>query len=219
MRPLGEYLSKQGYTVSAPLLPGHGTSVEDLAGRKWHEWAASVESAYLELIAQYDPVFVAGLSLGALLAINLAAEHRVGGLALFSPAIFVTNPLMRFSWLANLLPITIPQKSGDSDLVDPEADGRIWCYQAIPGRAAHQVNLLTRRVRKLIHKVQAPTLVVMSKGDGQIKFKSGPYVIDHIEATDKELVTLYNSGHNVLADQERGKILKKTIDFFDRLSA
>ncbi len=32
MRPLGEYLHKQGYTVLCPLLPGHGTTVEELKG-------------------------------------------------------------------------------------------------------------------------------------------------------------------------------------------
>jgi len=213
MRPLGEYLADKGYTVSGPLLPGHGTSVQDLAGRKWPEWAAAVETAYKELVSRCDQVFVAGLSLGSLLTINLAAEYPISGIVLFSPAIFFANPLMRLSWIANWLPITIPQASPDPDLVDPEADKRIWFYEAVPGRAAHQVNLLNRRVRRLLPTITAPTLVVMSKRDGSLKFESGPYVIQQIASTDKELVTLHNSGHNLLADGEREFVWRRTAEF------
>ncbi len=76
MRPLGEYLAVKGYTVSGPLLPGHGTTPRALMNRKWSEWAETVDQTYQELTASCDRVFVAGLSLGALLALNLAADKK-----------------------------------------------------------------------------------------------------------------------------------------------
>ncbi len=219
MRGLGDFLAAQGYTVSGPLLPGHGTTVEDLSGRRWTEWAAAVKDAYDELSSRCDQLFVAGMSLGTLLTLNLVAEYTAAGIALFSPAIFFSNPLIKISWIANLLPITVPQDSAGSDLVDPEADKRCWCYETIPGRAAHQVNLLNRRVRRILPSVTVPVLVVMSRGDAQLKYESGPYVVDHIGSQDKTLLTLENSGHNIMVDAERERVWARTADFMARLAA
>lgn len=222
MRPLGEYLHQRGFTVSGPLLPGHGTSVEDLADRKWSEWVMAVETAYRELAAQCKWLAVGGLSLGSLLAMYLAARPPDGrlpeGIALYSPAIMVADIRMRLSWIGNIFPITVPKEEKDDDLIDPEADSRVWCYDAYPSRAVHQVNLFTRRVRGMLPLVTVPTLVVMSKGDRTLRFESGPIVMEKIASKDKELVTLRNSGHNILCNGERENIWEKTAAFFDRLS-
>lgn len=218
MRGLGEFLADRGYTVSGPLLPGHGTVVEDLAGRKWHEWAEAVRLAYTELTDHCDQVFVGGMSLGTLLTVNLAVDHPVAGVVLISPAIFLANPLSRFMWISSLIPFTIRQDDAGSDLVDPEADKRAWCYEAIPTRAAYQVGLLSRRVRKLLPRITVPTLVVMSTKDSALKYESGPYVIDRISSTDKQLITLNNSGHNILVDAEREAVWEVTAAFISRVA-
>ena len=218
MRGLGDYLAARGYTVSGPLLPGHGTTVEDLAGRKWTEWAAAVRVAYDELRTHCDQLFVAGMSLGTLLTLNLVAEQPAAGIVLVSPAIFFSNPLAKISWIANLVPLNVPQDTAGSDLVDPEADKRAWCYEVIPGRAAHQVTLLNRRVRRLLPSVTVPALVVMSRGDSQLKYESGPYVIDTIGSMDNELLTLDNSGHNVMVDAERERVWERTTGFMSRIA-
>jgi carboxylesterase len=219
MRGLGDHLAARGYTVSAPLLPGHGTSADDLAGRRWTEWAAAVQDAYDELSSRCDQLFVTGLSLGTLLTLNLVAENPAAGIALYAPAIFFSNPLTKVSWIANVLPLNVPQSSAGSDLVDPEADKRAWCYETIPGRAAHQVTMLSRRVRRLLSSVTIPILVVMSRGDGQLKYESGPYVIEHIGSQDKELLTLDNSGHNIMVDAQREMVWERTASFMERLAA
>jgi carboxylesterase len=219
MRGLGEYLAARGYTVSGPLLPGHGTEVADLAGRKWPEWAAAVQTAHAELADRCDQVFVAGISLGSLLTVNLAAEHPVAGIILISPAVFLANPLARFTWVTNLIPFTVRQDDAGTDLVDPEADKRAWCYEAIPGRAAHQVTLLNKRVLKLLPRLAAPALVVMSTRDAQLKYESGPYVIEKIASTDKKLIPLHNSGHNILVDAEREAVWEATAEFIARVAA
>ncbi len=223
MRPMGKYLASSGHTVSGPLLPGHRTTVADLAGRKWREWSAAVEIAYEELADRCDSICVVGLSLGSLLAIDLAANRArnrpPAALVLISPAIFVANPLMHLSWIARWIPLTIQQESAGADLVDPEADKRVWCYDAIPGRAIHQVNLLCRRVRGLLPAITAPTLVVMSRLDEALRFESGPFVMERISSADKEMVTLYHSGHNVLVDRERKMVWEKTAGFIGKLTS
>ena len=218
MRPLGKFLAAKGYTVSGPLLPGHGTSVEDLGRCRRSEWLATVETAYDELAGRCEQVFVVGLSLGSLLAIHLGVRRPVSGLALLSPALRVADPLFKFSWIGALVPLVIPNKTGDSDAADPEADRRTYCYEAKPARAVNQVRLLNQNALRLLPAVTAPTLVVMSKGDQTLKFESATLVLDRINSTRKELLTLERSGHNVLVDVERERVWQATADFIARES-
>ena len=73
MRPWAEYLNRHGYTVSVPLLPGHGTKVEDLNLVKWQEWPAKAESELQSLLASCEKVFLIGFSMGG----NISLKYLV----------------------------------------------------------------------------------------------------------------------------------------------
>jgi len=86
VRGLAVAFADAGFAVELPLLPGHGTSVSDLATTTWADWSATAESAYVDLSGRCRQVVVAGLSMGALLATWLAARHpAVAGLVLVNP--------------------------------------------------------------------------------------------------------------------------------------
>lgn len=87
MRPLGDYLHALGYTVSCVRLPGHGTSIKDLEATTATDWYCAAEAECLELLARFDSVYVAGLSMGGLLAIKLAAKLPVQKVAFISAPI------------------------------------------------------------------------------------------------------------------------------------
>src|ERR1700712_3791468 len=63
MRPLAEAFAAVGFTVSLPLLPGHGTQVEDMLATRWTDWSAAAEDAYQWLAARCRTVIVPGLSM------------------------------------------------------------------------------------------------------------------------------------------------------------
>src|SRR5437870_5438651 len=75
MRPLGEALAARGFPVRAVRLAGHGTRVADLAATRWAEWFASVAEGADRLRRDVPALAVAGMSLGALLALHLAATR------------------------------------------------------------------------------------------------------------------------------------------------
>ena len=75
MRPWAEYLNQRGYTVKVPLLPGHGTTPEDLNLVKWEEWPAKVESDLQELLRTCRKVFICGLSMGGGTTLNVASKY------------------------------------------------------------------------------------------------------------------------------------------------
>ena len=45
MRPLAEAMAKAGFTVELPLLPGHGTSLDDMVPTRWADWSGAAEAA------------------------------------------------------------------------------------------------------------------------------------------------------------------------------
>jgi len=68
-------MADAGFTVELPLLPGHGTSIEDMVTTRWADWSAAAERAYEELAARCSAVVVAGLSMGGTLTLWLAERH------------------------------------------------------------------------------------------------------------------------------------------------
>ena len=86
VRPLGEALAARGFHVQAIRLPGHGVDPEAMAWVTWRDWEHAAEEA-LKQLRGFQHVFVAGLSMGALLGMLLAARHpnRVSGLAMMAP--------------------------------------------------------------------------------------------------------------------------------------
>jgi carboxylesterase len=212
MRLVGDYLHERGFTVLAPLLPGHGTSVEGLNECKWTDWTEAAEGALADLRSRCKTVFVGGLSMGSLLTIYLAAHHTLPGAILYSPALKVANRLIR---LSPALKYLIPKKpkSKKSDLTDPEAAQRKWSYNAFPSFAAHELLKLMRRARGLLPRVTCPLLIIHSIGDGAIQADSAEFTCKRAGSPDKELITLHNSGHVITVDNEWRTVAEKTYRF------
>jgi len=89
MRPWAEYFAERGYTVRMPLLPGHGTTPEEMNKTTWDQWYAGAEQPYLELVEKCDKVFICALSMGGALTLRLAALHEPVGIVLVNPLIHI----------------------------------------------------------------------------------------------------------------------------------
>ncbi len=213
MRLVGDYLHQRGLTVSGPLLPGHGTTVEDMNRCQWADWTDHVERALAELQARCEAVFVGGLSMGSLLTLYLAAQHpELDGAILYSPAVMVADRLIYLTPVLKHL-IRRKPKSDDSDLTDPEAELRLWSYEENPAFAAHELLKLIRRVRRLLPRVTCPLLIVHSTLDQAIHPHSARYTYERVGSADKELVTLHDSGHCLTVDSEWESVSQKTYQF------
>ncbi len=46
MRTLAQRLGEAGHTVELPLLPGHGTAIDDMIETRWDDWSSAAEAAY-----------------------------------------------------------------------------------------------------------------------------------------------------------------------------
>jgi carboxylesterase len=213
MRMVGDYLHQRGHTVSGPRLPGHGTTVEDMNRCKWTDWTSHVERSLADLQARCETVFVGGLSMGSLLTLHLAARHpELPGAIIYSPATWVANRLIYLSPALKHL-ISKKKKSDESDLTDPEAHLRLWHYDYDPAIAGHELLKLIRQVRRVLPQVTCPLLIIHSTLDTSIHPTSARRTYEQVGSTDKELVTLHNSGHCITVDSEWELVAKTTHAF------
>lgn len=96
MRGLAQAFAAAGFTVELPLLPGHGTHVEDMIPTGWSDWSAAAEAAYVRVAAQSSRVVVAGLSMGGTLTAWLATRHpEIAGIVTVNGALMPMAPEMR----------------------------------------------------------------------------------------------------------------------------
>jgi carboxylesterase len=99
MRPLGEALYADGWTVGAPLLPGFGPAIPTLPERKHTEWASAVTNAIAELRADnYGQIVLVGHSLGASLALPAGVDHAPDAQVLLAPYWRFGSPLRDLLW-------------------------------------------------------------------------------------------------------------------------
>ncbi len=73
MRELGQFIFENtGYSVYAPLLPGYGTTKEELAKTQVNDWLTSLKEDFQQFKREIDKIFVVGHSMGGVLTlINL----------------------------------------------------------------------------------------------------------------------------------------------------
>lgn len=214
MLPLGRGLAEAGFTVLGPRLPGHGTSVDDMAERKWHEWTGEAEKGLEDLLEKCRKVFVTGLSMGGTIACYLGERYatRVAGLMPINAAVAKLNPLLPLTPAAKYFLKTIPGVG--SDIKDPEVEES--CYDKVPVKAAAELYKLMKITRRDLAEITAPVLVFTSREDHVVPPSNGPYILDHVSSTDKELVWLDNSYHVATLDYDKDLIIERCVDFINR---
>ena len=218
MRPWAEHLAEQGYTVSVPLLPGHGTSWRDLNRHTWADWYAAMTTAFDELSERVDRVFVCGLSMGGGLALRLAADRpdEVAGLVLVNPAVHIAR------WETTLLPVVkhlMPGlRGGLGNDVKKDQAVQEEGYERTPLKAADSMFRGYRRVRRDLGRVRSPLLMFRSVVDHVVDPSSGRIILHRIASTEVEERLLHDSFHVATLDHDAPQIFSESADFIARLS-
>lgn len=215
MGPLGHYLHQHGLTVSVPLLPGHGTTPEDLNRQRRQDWIDHVEGAWHLLADRCTRVFAAGLSLGALLAITLAARQpAVTGLILYSPALIVMDPRSHVVALLKYLTPTVSRPP--VHFVEPSAHAHLWAYPVYPTAASHEVMRLTGDAKRALPMVRCPVLTMYSTADTSIHPNCAAMIDERVGTTDSSIITLQKSGHVITLDCEWEQLAQQSLEFIQQ---
>lgn len=210
VRLLGDFLHKEGYTVLAPRLSGHGTTVEDMAKTKWPHWYSTVEDAYHILKTLCSNITVIGLSMGGLLALKLAAEYQVDRLVSLSTPIFIADKRLNMLPVYRMFRDFVPKKRKIYADIDPKYSVG---YAATPLSSLTSLLQLIQHVEILLPKIHAPLLIVQGWHDHTVQPQSAQYIYDLVASVDKTLLWLEKSGHIVTIDSEHEHVFRKISEF------
>jgi carboxylesterase len=211
---LAEFIHTQaGFSVAAPLLPGHGTTPKDLSSRHFQEWLDAADNAYLSLQSISGNIFVGGESMGGLLALYLAAKHpEISGVLLYAPALIIHGLLE-----ANLLQWFI-FGSSKKNLDGPKNGFLPWQgYRVNPLKAVSELGKLQSYVRKILSVVRQPAIIFQGDRDETIDPRGSKTILQSISSTSKQLINVENCGHCVLLDVKHPRIYRQSLQFIQKI--
>ena len=216
VKPWGQALGAQGWTVRVPRLPGHGTRWQDMNITTWQDWYAEAERNLRDPQAVCDRVFVMGLSMGGSLTLRLAQQHgsAINGIVLVNPAVHTERP-DRF--LLPLLSRVVPSFPGVSnDIAKPGVDE--GAYDRLPLRAAHSLSQMWSLVKADLPKVSQPLLLFRSAQDHVVEASNSAYILANVSSSEAVEVVLERSYHVATIDHDADIITEGSIDFVRGLS-
>ncbi|HEY8081916.1 MAG TPA: alpha/beta fold hydrolase [Acidimicrobiales bacterium] len=213
VRTLAECIANRGYTVEAPRLPGHGTSVEDLVPMRWDDWTGAAQAAYDDLATRCARVALVGLSVGGGLSVWLAEHHpEVAALVLVNPMVQPIAAELREGAQALLDAGEVTIEGVANDIAMPGATEH--GYKSLPLAAALSLMGGLEDVAGAIGSVTCPTLVLTSRQDHVVTLDNSELVVAKVAGL-VEQVWLERSYHVATVDYDAELIESEACRFLD----
>ena len=218
LRYLGERLHAAGFTVYAPLLPGHGRSPRAFTNVSAMGYRAAAVEALDVVRAKAPWVGVVGLSMGGAIAAQLAAASSdVRVLVLLAP--YLTPPT-DVQWVTRLSPLwglVLPQLAGrgERSVHDPVVRDASHAYGTFSPRALRALVATAAAGRAALQHVTVPTLVVNSREDNRIPSALAERATTAMRAP-VERKWVEGCGHVITVDYCRDTVADLTLDFLAR---
>lgn len=240
MRFVGNGLHRAGFSVLGMQLAGHCGNESDLLATGWRDWYASVVDAAERLREQVDHLFVAGLSMGSLLALKFAIDrpNEVDGLGLYGTTFFhdgwATPPIGRLAFALPLFTRLGFGRNRVSAEVEPygikderirnrivgamlAGDSQAAGLAGFPWPALAEFQRLSLHVRRRIGRVRAPCFIAHSSHDDVASLRNVRLVERGVRGPVETLL-LDNSYHMVTVDQERARVIERSAAFFAQVA-
>jgi carboxylesterase len=218
LRHLAGELHARGYTVVAPLLPGHGRDLSAFARHTADDWYDATRGRFLALRQTHDWVGVIGLSMGGALAVRLASEYPdLPALVLASP--YLSMPLVgelaaRTAWLWGAL-VPRVRTASDRSVLDPDARAQSLGYGAFTSRSLAALHLTAQRGRDALARVQAPTLIMQSKTDNRISTAATEEAFRLLGSAEKSIEWIAGAGHVITVDYGYERVISLAAGWMD----
>ncbi|MDQ1630890.1 MAG: carboxylesterase [Frankiaceae bacterium] len=216
MRPLAEAFAAAGFTVSLPLLPGHGTSVEDMLPTRWSDWSFAAEAAYEELAGRTHTMIVAGLSMGGTLTAWLGTRHpEIAGLVFVNPLIDGEQPGVT-GMVAQLREAGVELVPGiGSDIA--KAGVEESAYPMTPVEPLLDLHAALAPLVADLSRIRCPVLIFTSTDDHVVEPASSE-TLDAGVSGPVQRVTLEHSFHVATLDNDAPLIEQRSVEFAQQVA-
>ncbi|MBV9878855.1 MAG: alpha/beta fold hydrolase [Gemmatirosa sp.] len=218
LQGLAAHLHRAGWTVRAPLLPGHGRTLDDFARSRADGWIAHARAAYAALRATHPHVAVVGLSMGGAIAAILAAESPPPALVLLAPYVAMPRHMRLAAALHPLVTLAAPWivSRNPRSIRDPAARVASRGYGVVAPRLLPELATVVARARRALPRITSPTRVVASRLDNRVPAAAAAAAFARLGAATKELVWLEESGHVITVDVEKARVFDLVGEWIER---
>lgn len=229
LRFLARFLNAEGFTISAPLLPGYSAGSDEAAMEVWVEAAVR---EYDALAARFARVSICGLSIGAALALALAQRRpQAQSLVLLSLTLsydgwaipwyrFLLNwayyTPMRKRWrYREAAPFGLRNEALRAKIARAmqRSDFSEVGPSTISLPALHEASRLASTVRALVRDIKTDCLIVHAIDDETSSPRNARFVARHIGAAFLRTIWLDDSYHMITSDNEREIVARETALF------
>jgi carboxylesterase len=229
---LASHLRQAGFAVETPSIEGYAYGGP---ATRWNEWLAQAADIVRKLQAEREGgVSVGGLSMGATLALAVAAElEGIAGVVALSTTLRYDG--WSVPWYRFLLPLCHRIGLGRSySYQEREPFGlkneqlRAHVKKALANNkvseiggdsfsSAHlaEADALCRHVKKTLPMVDADLLIIHAIDDEVASPRNADMVMERVSSRSKEAIFLGNSYHIITVDNERETVCAE-VDFFLR---
>lgn len=219
---LAHALHQRGWLVSAPLLPSHGRTDDEIerAGSAT-EWIAFAEREWDALRKRVPTAVLCGQSMGGAIAAVLAAKTPPRALVLIAPYLamgrFVRVGAAMWPLWQLVAPVLV--SDGRRALRDDDARARSLGRGVFSPRLVAQVHRVVVAARRALPAIRVPTLVIQSRGDYRIPSAPARRAFAGIGAVDKTMVWRDDAGHVLIADRGHEELAATVADWLDERMA
>ena len=206
------HLSKSGFDVFAPLLPGHGRTLDAFVSSRAGDWIAAAKDAFAEMRSRYRILSVSGLSMGGALAVIIAAEHHdIASLVLFAPYLGMPRwlrgaALTHWVWGRFVGPV---RANSPRSIQDPIERERNLSYGQVTGRTIFELSRVVKRAQRALTQVVTPTLIIQSREDPRVSTAVAEYAFKKLAAPEKKIVWTTGAGHIITVDYGRERLFSE----------
>ena len=215
LKPLGEDLhKKKGYTVHIPLLPGFGTSPEDLRFTPLSAWKEALEKEIMIIREKCEKIIVGGHSMGGVFSLILASNNNIDGVFTISAPIGLRGFAPK---LVPLLNIFVKYYPIPSETFKQETNGKWVGYDKIPLNIIGKFNRLMKEMKKAIRAINCPALFFQGRLDSVIKKNSMDFIYELVNSKVKKKIWLDHNDHPILCSPDHDEIVSALINFIDEV--
>lgn len=221
MRWLGEHLNRQGLSVYAPRLAGHGTDPDMMRRQDWLDWYESVLDGLALMRARCRKVFAVGLSMGGLLSLRVAAAGLVDGAVIMAAPIYLDQRGIGAARYAKYVwRYRKPYRDGLDQRVriaqremGRDDYGRVAYDEGTPVASIAQLHALMGDVRQHLPEITVPLLLIYATTDTTVPFGNMALVAGQVSSTDVVQQSVARGGHVLTQDSERETVYAMVWDF------
>jgi carboxylesterase len=240
VRHFSRHLARAGYEVVTPSIPGYTASATggpSALQLDYREWIAHGIKELDRLAQGGRRVALCGVSLGATLALAVVIQRPriVHALSLISTTLFYDGwnvsrwrfllplaygtPLGRLYRYRERPPYGVKNERVRGWIAAELARGALSSAGAatIPTRSLREADRLIAHVKRQLHVVRSPTLMIHAREDDVASLRNVEFVRENVRADRFRELIVDDSYHMITLDNDRERAAAETLAFFDSI--